>query len=143
MWKEFKKFILKGNIFDMAVGVIIGGAFGKIVTSLVNDILMPFIGIFVGGIDFTTLRYVISPAVLDETGAVIEEEAAICYGNFIQQTVDFLIIALCIFFMLKAATAVSKKLHAEKETAPEPPKGPTAEELLTEIRDMMRENKGA
>lgn len=141
MWKEFKAFIMKGNIFDMAVGVIIGGAFGKIITSLVNDILMPLIGILIGGIDFTSLKYVITPAVLDETGAVVTPESAVCYGNFIQQTVDFLIIALCIFLVIRTASKITKRLGLEKKAEPAAPKGPTTEELLVEIRDAIKEKK--
>jgi len=149
MWKDFKAFIFRGNIFDMAVGVIIGGAFGKIVTSLVNDILMPLIGIISGGVNFTSLKYVIKPEVVDEAGAVVTKESAVLYGNFIQQTVDFLIIAASIFLMLRAATMVSKKLSAEKKAeeekaaeppAPPAPPAPTAEELLTEIRDLLKKD---
>ncbi|MBP5598986.1 MAG: large-conductance mechanosensitive channel protein MscL [Lachnospiraceae bacterium] len=124
--KEFKEFVAKGNILDMAIGVIIGGAFGKIVTSLVNDVLMPLIGIITGGIDFTTLSVKVG-------------EAELLYGNFIQSVIDFLIVALCIFFITKAIAKASSKLKKkeEEEKAAEPAK-PTSEELLTEIRDLLK-----
>ena len=124
--KEFKEFVAKGNILDMAIGVIIGGAFGKIVTSLVNDVLMPLIGIITGGIDFTTLSVQVGD---DE----------LLYGNFIQSVIDFLIVALCIFFITKAIAKASSKLKKkeEEEKAAEPAK-PTSEELLTEIRDLLK-----
>ena len=138
---EFKKFILKGNIIDMAVGVIIGGAFSKIVTSLVNDILMPALGAVTGGASFNTLKYVIHPAVADEAGNVITAEAAILYGSFIQNIIDFLIVGFCMFFMIKAVAMVTAKFHHEEEKKEEPaaPAGPTTEELLAEIRDLLRD----
>ena len=131
MLKEFKEFALKGNVFDMAVGVIVGGAFGKIVTSLVNDIIMPLIGLLLGGLDFTSLKVLLSDAVLNEAGEVVKEASYLAYGNFIQNIVDFLIIAFSIFMMVK----VANKMHKQKEEAPapEPPKGPTTEELLADI----------
>lgn len=131
MLKEFKEFALKGNVFDMAVGVIVGGAFGKIVTSLVNDIIMPLIGLLLGGLDFTSLKILLSDAVLNEAGEVVKEASYLAYGNFIQNIVDFLIIAFSIFMMVK----VANKMHKQKEEAPapEPPKGPTTEELLVDI----------
>lgn len=134
MWNDFKKFAFKGNVIDMAVGVIIGGAFGKIVTSLVNDVIMPAIGILLGGVDFKSLKYVITEAT--ET----TPESAILYGNFIQSVVDFLIIAISVFVFIKIITGLSKK----KEVAPPPPAPPkpSAEEtLLTEIRDLLKENQ--
>ncbi|MGL4653742.1 large-conductance mechanosensitive channel protein MscL [Cetobacterium sp.] len=125
--KEFKEFAIKGNAIDLAVGVIIGGAFGKIVTSIVNDILMPIVGILLGGVSFTDLKYVIKPA----EGTI--PEAAIKYGNFIQSVVDFTIIAFCIFIMVKAINGLRKK-----EETPAAPAAPTKEEtLLTEIRDLL------
>ena len=125
-FKEFKEFISKGNVMDMAIGVIIGGAFGKIVTSLVNDILMPVIGIITGGIDFTTLSVKVG-------------EAELMYGNFIQSVIDFLIIALCIFFITKSIAKAGEKLRKkQEEEAAAAPAGPTSEELLTEIRDLLK-----
>ena len=132
MLKEFKEFALKGNVFDMAVGVIVGGAFGKIVTSLVNDVIMPLIGLLCGGLDFTSLKVLLSEAVLNEAGEVIKEASYLAYGNFIQNVVDFLIIAFSIFMMVK----VVNKMHKKEEAAPAPveePKGPTTEELLADI----------
>ena len=137
--KEFKEFIAKGNVIDMAVGVIIGGAFGKIVTSLVNDVLMPLLGLATGGVDFSTKKLVLSPAVI-EGGEVVKEEAALLYGSFIQNIIDFLLIAICIFFFIKAINKMKDKL-AKKEEKPEEPAKPTTEELLTEIRDLLKENK--
>ncbi|MBP5625018.1 MAG: large-conductance mechanosensitive channel protein MscL [Lachnospiraceae bacterium] len=137
--KEFKEFIAKGNVIDMAVGVIIGGAFGKIVTSLVNDVLMPLLGLAMGGVDFSTKKLVLSPAVI-EGGEVVKEEAALLYGSFIQNIIDFLLIAICIFFFIKAINKMKEKL-AKKEEKPEEPAKPTTEELLTEIRDLLKENK--
>jgi len=135
--KEFKEFIAKGNVIDMAVGVIIGGAFGKIVTSLVNDILMPLLGLLTGGADFSTKKIVLSPAVI-EGGEVIKEEGAILYGAFIQNIIDFLLIAICIFFFIKAINKMKDKLAKKEEEKPEEKK-PTSEELLTEIRDLLKE----
>ena len=127
---EFKEFAMKGNVMDMAVGVIIGGAFGKIVSSLVDNVLMPMVGMITGNIDFTTLSFKIGDG---ESAAVLE------YGKFIQSTVDFIIVALCIFMMLKGINKLNRK-KAEPAPAPEPeaPKGPTQEELLAEIRDLLK-----
>ena len=136
MWNEFKEFAFKGNVIDMAVGVIIGGAFSKIVTSLVGDILMPILGAITGGINFTDMKFVISNAIL-ENG----EPAAIAYGSFIQNIIDFLIIAVCIFGMVKVVSKVTEKMKKVEEPAPEEPKGPTQEELLAEIRDLLKEQK--
>ena len=132
--KEFRDFAVKGNVMDMAVGVIIGGAFGKIVTSLVNDIMMPLISKITGGINFTDLKIVLTPA--DEANKVAE--VAFAYGNFIQNVFDFLIIALCIFAMVKAINSLKKK---EEEKPEEPPKPSNEELLLTEIRDLLKEKK--
>lgn len=123
--KEFRDFAMRGNVVDMAVGVIIGGAFGKIVSSLVDDVIMPLVGVLTGGIDFTGLKATIG-------------NANITYGNFIQNVVDFLIIAFCIFMMIKGLNKISKK----KEEAPVAPPAPSKEEvLLTEIRDLLKEKK--
>lgn len=138
---DFKKFAFKGNVIDMAVGVVIGGAFGKIVTSVVNDLIMPVFGAVTAGADFTAMKLILSPAVLNEAGEVITPEAAITYGNLIQNVVDFLLIALSLFifvsFISKAKEKAAKK-EAEAAPAPEAPKGPTQEELLTEIRDLLK-----
>ena len=139
--KEFKAFALKGNVVDMAVGVIIGGAFGKIVTSLVNDIIMPPIGLVVGGVDFTDLKLTLKEQVLDAAGAVVTPAVTWNYGAFIQQVVDFTILALCVFMMVKVMTKLMKKEEA-KPAAPAPAPAPSKEEvLLTEIRDLLKEKK--
>ena len=129
---EFKNFIAKGNVMDLAVGVIIGGAFGKIVSSLVNDMIMPIIGLILGGIDFSNLKFVIKEAT-EKT-----PEASIKYGLFIQNVVDFLIIAFVIFIMVNGINAIRKIKNNEKlEESSEPT--PTKEEsLLTEIRDILK-----
>jgi large conductance mechanosensitive channel len=134
--KEFKEFAMKGNVMDMAVGVIIGGAFGKIVTSLVSDMLMPIISLCTGGIDFTNLFVNLSDDVKYKTLAEAQEAGAsvFAYGTFIQNIIDFIIIAFCIFLMIKAMNKMKKK----EEPAPEAPKGPTQEELLAEIRDLLK-----
>ncbi len=149
--KDFKAFAMKGNVVDMAVGVIIGGAFGKIVTSVVNDIIMPPIGLLVGGVDFKDLKFILQEGqeeVLNEAGEVITPavaEVTLNYGNFLQQTFDFLIIALSIFIMIKAITKLTekkKKEEAPAPAAPAPAPEPSAEEkLLTEIRDLLKEKK--
>ena len=140
--KEFKEFALKGNVMDMAVGVIIGGAFGKIVTSFVNDILMPPIGVMLGNTDFTSMKVVLKKAVeaTDTTPAI--DAVTWNYGNFIQQCVDFAILALCIFMMIKMMNRLSKKEEPAPAPAPAPEPEPSAEEkLLTEIRDLLKEKK--
>ena len=139
-WSEFKDFAMKGNVIDLAVGVVVGGAFGKIVTSLVNDIIMPCVGVLIGGFDFTNLRIVLHKAVMD--GAeVVKPAVTLNYGNFIQETVNFLIIAFCIFLVIKGLA----KLHSTKEAAPEAPAAPAPKPedvvLLEEIRDLLKEKK--
>jgi len=140
MWKEFKEFAFKGNVLDMSIGVIIGGAFGKIVTSLVNDIIMPFFGFLTAGTDFKSLKFVLNPAQVDAAGAIIKPEAAIMYGNFLQNVFDFFIVAFCIFFFVNQVTKIRKKKEEPvPEPAPEEPAGPTTEELLAEIRDLLKQ----
>ena len=135
MLKEFKEFIARGNVIDLAVGVIIGGAFGKIVTSIVDDILMPLIGMVIGGIDFTGLVWKIG-------------EAEVKYGNFIQNVIDFLIVAFCIFLMVKLVNKATKKVEKlkkkeEKEAIEEAVENAKSDEvvLLEEIRDLLKKNK--
>lgn len=130
MLKEFKEFAFKGNVIDLAVGVIIGGAFGKIVTSLVSDVLMPVIGIILGGINFTNLKFVITPA--SENVA----ESAIYYGKFFQSIVDFLIIAISIFFFVRLISLAKKKEEIVEKVA-EPVKTDEVV-LLEEIRDLLK-----
>lgn len=128
--QEFKEFAMKGNVVDLAVGVIIGGAFGKIVSSLVADVIMPPIGLLMGGVDFTKLGIVLKEAVDDKTPAVM-----LNYGNFIQAIVDFTIVAFAIFMAIK----IMNKMKKETPPAPEAPPAPTKEELLlTEIRDILK-----
>lgn len=131
--KEFKEFAIKGNVMDMAVGVIIGGAFGKIVSSMVNDILMPPIGALLGNTDFTQLKVVLKKAAVEGGDPVTWN-----YGNFIQQCVDFTILAFCIFMMVKMMNRLIKKKAAEPAPAPAPSK---EEQLLTEIRDLLKEQQ--
>jgi len=135
MWKDFKSFITKGNILDLAIGVIIGGAFGKIVTSLVNDIIMPVIGMLTAGVDISTLKYVINEAVVTD-GVEVVAESAIKYGLFFQNIINFLIIAFCIFYFVRSLSKFKKK----EEEKPAAPSGPTSEELLIEIRDLLKNN---
>jgi len=127
---EFKEFAMKGNVMDMAVGVIIGGAFGKIVSSLVDDVLMPLIGMITGNIDFSNLSFQIGEG---------EGAAVLKYGNFIQNTVDFIIVAFCIFIMLKGINKLNRKKVEEAPAEPAAPAGPTQEELLAEIRDLLKQ----
>ncbi|MBK7489021.1 MAG: large-conductance mechanosensitive channel protein MscL [Bacteroidales bacterium] len=140
MVKEFKEFAVKGNMLDMAVGIIIGGAFGKIITSLVNDVLMPPLGLLLGKVDFSSLKAILqkgSDAVMD--GAVVVQpavsEVSINYGIFLNNIIDFLIVALCIFFVIKGMNTLKKK----EEAAPETPPPPSEEAvLLKEIRDLLK-----
>ena len=134
-FSDFKAFIMKGNIIDLAVAVIIGAAFGKIVTSLVDDIIMPIVGLLLGGIDFSRQFFALDGESYESLEAAKEAGAAtLTYGNFIQVVINFLIIAFSIFLILKAYERTRKK----KEAAPAAPKGPTQEELLIEIRDELR-----
>ena len=141
--KEFKAFAMKGNVMDMAVGVIIGGAFGKIVTSVVNDIIMPPIGLLIGGVDFTDMKLTMKKAVLDAAGEVVTPAVTWNYGAFIQQVVDFTILAFCVFILVKAINSLNrKKEEPAPAPAPAPEPEPTKEELLlAEIRDLLKERK--
>ncbi|MBD5289685.1 MAG: large-conductance mechanosensitive channel protein MscL [Bacteroides sp.] len=135
---DFKEFALKGNIVDMAVGVIIGGAFGKIVSSLVNDIIMPIVSLATGSAKFSDLSTTLREPVKDAAGEVIQEAVTFNYGMFIQNIVDFIIIAFSIFIAIRMAMKLKKK---EAEPAPEAPAEPTKEEtLLTEIRDLLKQD---
>jgi len=129
MMKEFKEFAVKGNVIDMAVGIVIGAAFGKIVSSFVADVIMPPIGVLVGGIDFSNLAFTIKAAAGDIPAVVIS------YGKFIQTAVDFTIIAFAIFMVIKGINALKKKEEEKPEAPPEPS---TQEVLLTEIRDLLK-----
>ncbi len=129
MIQEFREFIAKGNVMDMAVGIIIGAAFTAIVTSLVDDLINPIIILFTGGIDFSGLGFALGDG---------EEAAVFAYGNFIMAVINFLIIAWVVFLLVKMVNRVKAATEAPKEEAPEEPKGPTQEELLTEIRDALK-----
>jgi large conductance mechanosensitive channel len=134
LMKEFKQFAMKGNVVDLAVGIIIGAAFGKIVSSIVNDIIMPPIGALIGGVDFTDLKVIIKAASVDDAGKAISA-VTLNYGNFVQTTIDFLIIAFAVFMIIKAINRMKKK----EEAAPSAPPKPSNEEvLLTEIRDLLK-----
>ncbi|MFG6388396.1 MAG: large-conductance mechanosensitive channel protein MscL [Muribaculaceae bacterium] len=133
---EFKEFAMKGNVVDMAVGVIIGAAFGKIVTSLVNDIIMPVVGVLTGGTNFSDYKWVIKPEV--SGGEEIIPEVAVTWGAFVQTVVDFLIIAFCIFMAIKFINKLRKPAPEPETAKPVAPAPPTQEELLTEIRDLLR-----
>lgn len=129
MVKEFREFAVKGNMIDMAVGIIIGGAFGKIVASLVSDIIMPPIGMLIGGVNFTALKLTLKPAVGDTAAVTLN------YGSFLQVAVDFLIVACAVFMMVKAINSMKRK----EEAAPTAPPAPSKQEvLLTEIRDLLK-----
>ena len=144
--KEFKEFAMKGNVMDMAVGVIIGGAFGKIVTSLVNDVLMPPLGVLMGGANFSDLGIVIKEAVEATETSPAVAEVVWKYGAFLQQVIDFIILAFCVFMMVKVMNKLTNLRKKEEEPAPEPAPAaepePTKEEvLLAEIRDLLKERK--
>ncbi|PYI54230.1 large conductance mechanosensitive channel protein MscL [Paenibacillus flagellatus] len=129
MWKEFKAFALKGNVLDLAIGVIIGAAFGKIVTSLVNDLLMPVIGLLVGGIDLNDLQFKYGDAVLK-------------YGAFLQTVIDFFIVSFSIFLFIKGLGKLKRKGEAKEEAKPDAPPPPSKEELLlAEIRDLLKQRQ--
>ena len=140
-FNEFKAFAMRGNVMDMAVGVVIGAAFGKITTSLVNDVFMPLIGLLIGGIDLGQLNIVLKPEVLDEAGEVVTAAVTLGLGTFLSTILDFILVAFVIFLVVKAIN----KLHAlgkkDEEPDPEEPETPTAEELLTEIRDLLKEQQ--
>ena len=139
--KEFKEFAMRGNVIDMAVGVVIGAAFGKIISSLVDDIIMPLVGVATGGMNFTDYKWVIQQAVIDgTTQEVLKPEVTMNWGSGIQTIVDFLIVAFCIFIAIKGINQL--KRQKVEEPAPEAPAEPTKEEvLLTEIRDLLKEKK--
>jgi large conductance mechanosensitive channel len=133
--QEFKQFAMRGNVTDMAIGIIIGAAFGKIVSSLVADIIMPPIGLLVGGVNFTNLKIVMQQA--NELEGL--KEVSLNYGNFLQVIFDFVIVAFCIFMLIKFMNRLSDK--KETETPPPPPAPKAEEKLLTEIRDLLKEKK--
>lgn len=137
--QEFKQFAMRGNVIDMAVGVVIGGAFGKIVTSVVGDLIMPAVGCLIGGMNFSDLKITLKDAVM-EGDNVVSPAVTLNYGNFIQVTIDFLIVAMAIFLLIKAINSLNRK--KKDEAAPAAPPAPSKEEvLLTEIRDLLKEKK--
>ena len=139
--QDFKAFAVKGNVIDMAVGVIIGGAFGKIVSSVVADVIMPPIGLLVGGVNFTDLKWVMKPAVIED-GKEVAAAVTLNYGNFLQVTFDFLIIAFSVFLFVRLLKRLTEKKKAEEVATPPTPPVPSKEEvLLTEIRDLLKEKK--
>ena len=142
MLNEFKTFIMRGNVLDMAVGVIVAGAFGKITTSLVNDIFMPFISYLFGSRDMTALNLVVRPEILDEAGNVTQAAITIGFGTFVATIIDFLLIALVVFLVVKAINSAKARLEKKEEEAPAAPPAPPApsaeEVLLTEIRDLLK-----
>jgi len=140
--EEFKTFAMRGNVIDMAVGVVIGGAFGKITTSIVNDIIMPLISMLTGGINFSSWKLVLKQAVLDAQGAVVSEEVAVNFGNTIAVILDFIIIAFAVFCMVKALNNLHRKKEEEAPAEEPAPPEPSAEEkLLMEIRDLLKEKR--
>ena len=143
-FEEFKTFAMRGNVIDMAVGVVIGGAFGKITTSIVNDIIMPLISMITGGVDFSQWKWVLKEAILDAEGTVVSAEVAVKFGNTIAIILDFIIIAFSVFCLVKALNSLRRKKEEpapEPDPEPEAPPAPTAEELLAEIRDLLKEQK--
>lgn len=134
MLKEFRDFIMTGNVIDLAVAVLLAGAVGLVVNGFVTDIMMPIVGHFSGGVDFSDMKIVIDNAVMDDNGAVIEPENAIMYGRWINSIINLIIVGFVLFIIVKSYNKVRKP--APKK--PEAPKGPTTEELLTEIRDELR-----
>lgn len=145
-FEEFKTFAMRGNVVDLAVGVVIGGAFGKITTSIVNDIIMPIISLLTGGLNFNEWQWVLKEAVTKVNAAGVEEVVsaaiAVNFGNLISVILDFIIIAFAVFCMVKGINAMHRKEEAPaEEPAPEAPPAPTSEELLAEIRDLLKERK--
>ena len=139
---EFKEFALRGNVLDMAIGVVIGGAFGKITTSLVNDVIMPLVGMLIGGIDLGQLDIVLKPAVMNGD-EVVTAAVTLGIGTFLTTIIDFILVAFVIFLMVKAINQFHKltKKKEEEAPAPEEPEAPTSEDLLTEIRDLLKEQQ--
>ena len=138
---EFKKFAMRGNVIDLAVGVVIGGAFGKITTSIVNDIIMPVIGALTGGLNFSDWKIVLKQAVLDAEGAIVNPEVAITFGNTIAVIIDFIIIAFAVFCLVKGINALHRKKEEEPAAPPAPPEPSAEEKLLTEIRDLLKDKQ--
>lgn len=140
--KEFKEFAMRGNVIDMAVGVVIGAAFGKIVSSLVNDIIMPVVGVATGGLNFTDYKLVLQQAVIDgKSGEILTPEVSMNWGSWVQTVVDFLIVAFCIFVAVKAINKLKREKPAKEPEAPAVHEPTKEEVLLTEIRDLLKDRK--
>lgn len=133
---------MRGNVIDMAVGVVIGGAFGKITTSIVNDIIMPFVSMLTGGINFSDWKLVLKEAVLDAQGAEVAAAVSVNFGNLIAVILDFIIIAFAVFCMVKALNGLHRKKEEAPAAPPAPPEPSAEEKLLTEIRDLLKAEKG-
>jgi large conductance mechanosensitive channel len=133
MLQEFKEFAIKGNLIDMAVGVVMGGAFGKVVSSFIDGMVMPAVGMVTGGVDFTQMKYDLKPEIKDAAGVVTQQAVSIKYGSFITEIITFLVVALVVFMVIKA---INKMKKAEAEAAPAAP--PVQEVLLSEIRDLLK-----
>ena len=142
LFNEFKAFIMRGNVLDMAIGVVIAGAFGKITTSLVNDLILPLVSWICGTRDMTALNFLVRPAVVNEAGEVVKEAITLGFGSFVGTVIDFLLIALVVFAIVKVANKAHdlahKKEEAEEEAAPEEPAKPTSEELLAQILEELK-----
>lgn len=135
MLKEFKEFALKGNLVDIAVGFVMGAAFGKVSTAFTQGIVSPIVGLFTGGVDFSEMKYILKAAMTNDAGEVVNPEVAILYGDFIMAVIDFIIVAFVMFLVIRAINNAKKK----KEAAPAAPPAPSKEEvLLTEIRDLLK-----
>ena len=137
MFKEFKNFIMTGNVIDLAVAVILAGAVGLVVNGFVSDIMMPIVGNFAGGVDFADLKHVLSPAVVAADGTITKPENAIMYGKWVNSIINLIIVGFVMFMIVKGINATKKK----EEPKPEAPKGPTQEELLAQIRDLLAKQK--
>ncbi|MEM7661197.1 MAG: large conductance mechanosensitive channel protein MscL [Pseudomonadota bacterium] len=137
MFQEFKEFAMKGNLVDMAVGFVMGSAFATVVTAFIQGVFLPALSPVLGGLDFGSWNYVLTPAELAADGSVVTEEVAIKIGEFISATISFLIVAFVMFLIIKGMNNAMKAMEEEEEPAPEEPKGPTQEELLVEIRDLL------
>lgn len=135
MFKEFKEFAMKGNLVDMAVAFVMGAAFAKLVTSFINGIVMPVVGLITAGTDFGNLKVILKAATVDNAGNIVKPEAAITYGQFINVTIDFLLVSFVMFLIVKAINKTKKKAAEEPKKEPEPTK---EENLLTEIRDLLK-----
>ena len=140
-FNEFKTFAMRGNVIDLAVGVVIGGAFGKITSSLVADIIMPLVGLAVGGLDVSQWKIVLKEAVVDAAGAEVSAAVSINYGNLISTIIDFIILAFAVFRMVKFLNSMHQKKEEAPAAPPAPPEPSAEEKLLTEIRDLLKEQK--